>query len=66
MIQSPCKNCKDRHYKCWGECEEYLEYRRKLEKAKEKEREYKHVLSDIIEIRKAAARRSRQEVHEFK
>lgn len=26
-VQSPCKDCPDRHMKCHGTCEKYLDYK---------------------------------------
>lgn len=27
MSKSPCKDCKERHSKCWGHCEQYKEWK---------------------------------------
>ncbi len=29
MSRYPCKDCKDRHYACWGTCEKYLAVKNK-------------------------------------
>ena len=34
LIKSPCKECKKRTATCHGDCSEYLEFRKKLEKIK--------------------------------
>lgn len=26
MINSPCKNCEERHLRCWSECGKYKEW----------------------------------------
>lgn len=35
MIMPPCGDCKERAPLCHGKCEKYIEYRKKLEKAKQ-------------------------------
>ena len=30
----PCKECTKRHFKCWGECLDYQEYRKELDEYK--------------------------------
>lgn len=35
-IQSPCKDCKDRHLKCHATCEKFLEYREKYQAERER------------------------------
>lgn len=37
-INSPCQDCKERHFKCHAECERYKAYKAELEKANEAER----------------------------
>ena len=34
MIQSPCKDCPNRHLKCHSECQKYQDYRKNLEAEK--------------------------------
>ena len=35
-IQSPCKDCPDRHIKCHASCERFLEYRKKYQAERER------------------------------
>ena len=41
MLKGPCKNCPDRHYNCWSECEKYRAYRASLDELAEKTRAFK-------------------------
>lgn len=34
MIQSPCKDCPDRHTACHDECEKYKRYKHELQEQK--------------------------------
>lgn len=40
QIPAPCKDCKRRHYKCWGECEDYKKYKAEVEKVNAARRDY--------------------------
>lgn len=35
-IQSPCKDCPDRHLKCHATCERFLEYRKKYQEERKR------------------------------
>ena len=39
IIQSPCKDCKERRFKCHSNCEKYLDFESRNEKAREKKLE---------------------------
>lgn len=43
MIKPPCKNCADRKPGCHGQCEGYLEYKNKNDRARQKERDMRHL-----------------------
>ncbi len=47
MVHSPCKDCPDRHYACWGSCAKYQAFRTELAKVRkiQKEESFKHSLS---------------------
>ena len=36
MLNSPCKDCPDRHYLCHSECEKYLEFKKQNDALREK------------------------------
>lgn len=38
-LESPCKDCNDRRFKCHSECKKYLEFLEKNEKAREEKLE---------------------------
>lgn len=40
---SPCKDCPDRYVGCHSKCNKYIDYKLKLEKYKEEQREKKYV-----------------------
>ena len=37
---SPCKDCVDRHEACWGKCEKYKEWRKRLDEVNKRRKEY--------------------------
>ena len=37
-MNSPCYQCKERHYKCHGQCERYAQYRTVCDRRIEKQR----------------------------
>lgn len=41
MVQSPCKNCPERHVACHSSCEKYINYRKTLESDKDKIKQVK-------------------------
>ena len=49
MIQSPCKNCSDRHIKCHSSCEKWLAYRKEFEAEKARIVKEKSIYLNILE-----------------
>ena len=37
-MKVPCKDCPDRHYKCHSECEKYIEYKKRCDDLRERDR----------------------------
>ena len=37
---SPCKDCVDRNEACWGKCEKYKEWRKRLDEVNKRRKEY--------------------------
>lgn len=48
MAQAPCKNCKNRHFKCHGECDLYKDYVEQNNKERLERQKY----SELNEVRK--------------
>ena len=40
-IESPCLGCERRSVCCWDRCDDYKQYKARLEEAKEQDREYR-------------------------
>lgn len=41
LHEAPCFMCKDRHYKCWGECGKFKKYTEDVKDERRKEKEWK-------------------------
>ena len=37
---SPCNGCTERHEACWGKCEKYKEWRKRLDEVNKRRKEY--------------------------
>lgn len=47
-INSPCKDCKDRHFKCHSDCKKYLNFKRVLNTYNKKLKEEKRLYFAIL------------------
>lgn len=47
-INSPCKNCKDRHFKCHSDCKKYLNFKHVLNTYNKKVKEEKRLYFAIL------------------
>ena len=60
MIESPCKDCRDRELHCHGKCEKYIEYKVAASderKAIDRKRQKYTDVSNYIKERKEKARK---------
>ena len=59
-IASNCKNCKDRYPGCHDKCEDYKDYRTRLENFKEKKAAIKNRDSELYALKVNAMERERR------
>lgn len=50
-VMSPCKDCKKRHTACHDDCEDFSEYRRKIQKVNENRREFSELYSYTLNFK---------------
>jgi len=57
LINSPCKNCTERHMGCHAECEKYRKAREETDAAREKERLHRETEAYFADYAKETLRR---------
>lgn len=59
LINSPCKDCTERHVGCHAECEKYRKAKEETEEAKEKQRLHKETEAYFADYAMDVIRRNR-------
>jgi len=57
MIDSPCKNCDDRSFSCWGKCQRYLAFQKEKDAMKKRIAAARKEMDDLIQTRTRSKKR---------